>query len=479
MFWRTAARAPTRRRSGRGQDLAGARGRRRTFGALAALCLLSPLAGCADADVEQLRICERLIPALEPEGAKIERVRASADPSAAHAVRVDYRVLGPDGAADGGWISCRFGGGGFERDRLLLTGVVTAREGALSEIAVFMLRRYWLDLYEAQASPEDGSAGSARSWERDLLYFLQLGVNGITLGCLYGLLAIGYTLVYGVIGRINLAFGEIAIIGAYTTFIAVTALALLGLGPAPLALLGVLALVAAVGAAYGLATERVVFRPLREVPSQAPLIATLGLAIFLQEALRLLQGADDRWVQPVFSAAHHLSAAPGFALTVNTSQIIVVAIALALYGALWLVMVRTAFGRAARACADDVAMAALCGVNVERTVALTFALGAAYAAIAGFVVLLRYGGASFYDGFLLGFKALTAAIVGGIGSVPGAMLGGILIGALEIFWAGYLNLAYRDVATFALLAAVLIWRPHGLLGQPVRLANDAFRQRPI
>jgi branched-chain amino acid transport system permease protein len=444
---------------------------------LAVLGLAWLLTACADTDVEQVRICERLIPALEAEDAQIEQVRAMPDPAAANAVRIEYRVVGANGAEDGSWISCRFGGSGFERDRLRLTGVVTAREGALSEIAVFMLRRYWLDLYEAQGAPEGGPAGGADSWSRDLLYFLQLGVNGITLGCLYGLLAIGYTLVYGVIGRINLAFGEVAIIGAYATFTAVTALALLGVGPAPLALFGVLALVAAVGAAYGLATERVVFRPLRVVPSQAPLIATLGLAIFLQEALRLLQGADERWVQPVFSAAHHLSAAPGFALTVNTSQIIVVAIALTLYGALWLLMTRTAFGRAARACADDVAMAALSGVNVERTVALTFALGAAYAAVAGFVVLLRYGGASFYDGFLLGFKALTAAIVGGIGSVPGAMLGGLLIGALEIFWAGYFDLNYRDVATFTLLAAVLIWRPNGLLGHPVRLANDAFPRR--
>ena len=479
MFRRAAAQARAWLRGGRRRGLPAAYRRRRTFGALAALGLAAALSACTDADVEQLRICERLIPAIEAEGARIELLRGATDPTGANAVRVEYRVLGPSGTAHGGWISCRFGGSGFERDRLLLTGVVTARDGALSEIGVFMLRRYWLDLYEAQRPLGDEAAGGGRSWARDLLYLLQLGVNGITLGCLYGLLAIGYTLVYGIIGRINLAFGEIAIIGAYTTFVAVTALALLGLGPLPLALLAVLVLVALVGAMYGLATERVVFRPLRAVPSQAPLIATLGLAIFLQEALRLLQGAEDRWVQPVLSGAHHLGAAPGFALTVNTSQIVLVTLAVALYGALWLLMTRTGFGRAARACADDVAMAGLCGVNVERTVALTFALGAAYAAVAGFVVLLRYGGASFHDGFLLGFKALTAAIVGGIGSVPGAMLGGLLIGALEIFWAGYLNLDYRDVATFALLAAVLIWRPHGLLGQPVRLANDRFRQRPI
>jgi branched-chain amino acid transport system permease protein len=479
MSGRAAARARTRLWGGQARDLPGAQRCRRTFGTLAALALAWCLAGCAEADVEQLRICERLIPAIEAEGARVELVRGVTDRAAANAVRVEYRLAGPNDTSDSRWISCRFGGSGFERDRLRLTGVVTAREGALSEIGVFMLRRYWLDLYEAQRTFEDGSADGGRSWSRNLLYFLQLGVNGITLGCLYGLLAIGYTLVYSIIGRINFAFGEIAIIGAYTTFITVTALALLGLGPLPLALLAVLALVAVVGAMYGLATERVVFRPLREVPSQAPLIATLGLAIFLQEALRLLQGGEERWVQPVFSAAHHLSGTPGFALTVNTSQIVIVGLSGTLYGALWLLMTWTGFGRAARACADDFAMAGLCGVNVGRTVALTFALGAAYAAIAGFVVLLRYGAASFHDGFLLGFKALTAAIVGGIGSVPGAMLGGLLIGALEVFWGGYLSFEYRDVATFVVLTVVLIWRPHGLLGQPVRLANDVFRQRPL
>ena len=229
------------RRSRRGQALADAHRYGRVCGALAALGLAWALAGCAQVDVEQLKICERLIPALEAEDARIGVMRGTADPAVANAVRIEYRLIGAHETSDGSWISCRFGGSGFARDRLRLTGVVTAREGALSEIAVFMLRRYWLDLYEAQGPLEDGAPEDARSWSRDLLYFIQLGANALTLGSLYGLLAIGYTLVYGVLDRINLAFGEIAIIGAYTTFIAVTALALLGVGPLPLALLAVLA----------------------------------------------------------------------------------------------------------------------------------------------------------------------------------------------------------------------------------------------
>ena len=203
MFRRAGAQARARLWSGGGQDARGAHRRRRPVGTLA-LALAWALAGCAEADIEQVKICERLIPAIEAEGAEIELVRGATDPAAANAVRVEYRVIGPNGKTDGSWISCRFGGSGFEQGRLRLTGVVTAREGALSEIGVFMLRRYWLDLYEGQSTLEDGPAGGERSWSRDLLYFLQLGVNAITLGCLYGLLAIGYTLVYSIIGRINL-----------------------------------------------------------------------------------------------------------------------------------------------------------------------------------------------------------------------------------------------------------------------------------
>jgi branched-chain amino acid transport system permease protein len=447
---------------------------------LAGLGLLLALCACSALDAEQARLCERVIPGIEEAAAGIAIEGRELDSAAANAVLIRYRILEPQGASEPEppaprWLSCRFGGHGFEQGRLRLVGVVTDREGALTDIQVFFLRRYWLGLYEGQA--QGAGAAQPGPWQ-NALYALQLGANALTLGCLYGLLAIGYTLVYAIVGRINLAFGEIAMVGAYSTFIGVTALALLGGGMLPLALLAVLALVTVVGAVHGLVTERLVFRPLRALPSQAPLIATIGLAIFLQEYLRLLQGSEDRWIQPVFSAAHTLAASAGFAVTVSTSQLLILAVALALYGGLWLLMARSRFGRAARACADDVDMAAFCGVDVGRVVALTFSLGAACAAIAGFVILLRYGGVRFSDGFLLGFKALTAAILGGIGSLPGAMLGGLLIGALETFWAGYFSLGYKDVAVFAALAAILIWRPHGLLGQPLRLANDRFRPSP-
>jgi branched-chain amino acid transport system permease protein len=440
---------------------------------LASFVLALACAACAGPDAEQIRLCERLIPALENE--PVEIVAGEEDLVATHAVIVRYRTGLTD---EPRWISCRFGGGGLDRDRMRLVGVVTDRDGPLSEVAVFMLRQYWLDLYEGQARATGPGAQDREGGARGVLYLAQIAVNGITLGGIYGLLAIGYTLVYGIIGRINLAFGEIAMVGAYATFIGVAALALLGPSALPLGLIVVLLAAAAIGAVHGFVTERLVFRPLRDVPSQAPLIATVGLAIFLQEYLRLGQGAGERWIQPVFTRAHELAAAAGFAVTITTGQILILLLVLLMYGLLWLLMARSRFGRAARACADDVGMAALCGVNVDRTVALTFSLGAAYAGIAGFVILMRYGGVGFQDGLLVGFKALTAAILGGIGSVPGAMLGGLLVGLLEAGWAGYLAIAYKDVALFALLAAMLALRPHGLLGQPVRLANDQFRARP-
>jgi len=415
---------------------------------------------CGGPDLEQVDVCARLIPALDERAVALDLEHAAGD-----AITLHYRATDPRGRESAHWITCRFAGRGLQQDRLRVTAVTTDRQGELSPVALFMLRQYWLGRYEAQSRAGGEDAPGEASLRRQLLYLLQLGVHAATLGCIYGLLAIGYTLVYGIIGRINLAFGEIAMVGAYATFLGVAILAVLDVTALPLALLLVLLAAAACGAVHGLVIERVVFRPLRHARSQAPLIATIGLAILLQEYLRLTQGAGERWIQPVLSAAHTLAAGDGFVVALSTTQILILLLVACLYGALWLLMRRSRFGRAARACADDARMAAMCGVDVDRTIALTFVLGAAYAGIAGFVILVRYGGVGFYDGFLLGFKALTAAIIGGIGSVPGAMLGGLLLASWETLWAGYLSLAYKDVAVFGLLAVALIWRPGGLLGQ--------------
>ena len=425
-----------------------------------ACLLLGLLAGaCGGPDLDQLDVCTRLIPALDDRRIEIELESAAED-----AVTVSYRAITPDGRESAHWITCRFAGRGLQQDRLRVTAVSTDRQGELSPVALFMLREYWLGRYEAQARLGEQGVADAASLPLRALYLLQIGVHALTLGCIYGLLAIGYTLVYAIIGRINLAFGEIAMVGAYATFLGVTILAVLDVTFLPLALLLVLLGAAATGAVHGFVTERVVFRPLRQARSQAPLIATIGLAIVLQEYLRLSQGAGERWVQPVLAATHEIVAADGFAVALSTMQILILLLVACLYGALWLLMRRSRFGRAARACADDVEMAAMCGVAVDRTIALTFVLGSVYAGVAGFVILLRYGGVGFYDGFLLGFKALTAAIIGGIGSLPGAMLGGLLLASWESLWAAYLSLAYKDVAVFGLLAVILIWRPAGLLG---------------
>ncbi|MGH6912877.1 MAG: ABC transporter permease subunit, partial [Geminicoccales bacterium] len=274
---------------------------------LLALGLL--LGACGGADVEQVELCARLIPALDQGGIEVLR-----QASRGRAVTVHYRATAPGGRTSAHWITCRFAGKGLQRDRLRLIEIETDREGELSAIQLYMLREFWLGRYEPLEGAEETPQATvlpAAPIPGELLYALQLALHAATLGCLYGLVAIGYTLVYGIIGRINLAFGEIAMVGAYATFLGVAILALLAASPLPLVLALVLLVATATGAVHGFVTERVVFRPLRHARSQAPLIATVGLAILLQEYLRLTQGAGDRWIQPVFSAPHALAAGDG------------------------------------------------------------------------------------------------------------------------------------------------------------------------
>jgi branched-chain amino acid transport system permease protein len=296
-------------------------------------------------------------------------------------------------------------------------------------------------------------------------YFFQLLINGLTLGAIYGLIAIGYTMVYGIIGMINFAHGDVYMIGAFHAVITFLILGVFGITWVPLALFLMLIVGVLLTAVYGWAVERMAYRPLRGSFRLAPLISAIGMSIFLQNYVQLLQGARNKPLQPLIKGGVTLSEG-AFQVQLGYLQIFIVLLTIALMAVFTLVITRTALGRAQRACEQDQKMAALLGVNVDRTISLTFVIGAALAAVAGLMVTLYYGVVDFFIGFLAGIKAFTAAVLGGIGSLPGAMLGGILIGLIEAFWSGYFSVEYKDVAAFAILVLVLIFRPTGLLGKP-------------
>jgi branched-chain amino acid transport system permease protein len=344
-------------------------------------------------------------------------------------------------------------------------GVSTDRQGLLSPVKLEMLR-IWLRVQGTDFEPKVAGPGASGPALSDPLYALQAVINALVMGCVYALVAIGFSLVYGVIGRINLALGDMSSIAAYAAFTGVTLMGAAGTGWWFAGLMAVLLVAIGVAVLANLATERLIFRPLRGSSTQAPLIATIGLAIFLREFMRLAQGSRDRWLQPLVSEPYLLAAGEGHDVSVSAAQLLIVGLTVALCAILGALMTRSAFGRRYRACCDDFRTASLLGVNAGRTVALTFALSAVFAGAAGAVVAVYYGTVSAYMGVMIGFKALVAAVVGGMGSIAGAMLGGVLIALLESLWSSYLTMAYRDVVIFGLLAFVLVFRPNGLLGRP-------------
>ncbi len=297
-------------------------------------------------------------------------------------------------------------------------------------------------------------------------YFLQQLINGVTLGMIYGLIAIGYTMVYGIIGMINFAHGEIYMIGAFISIITFLFLTWFGVTWVPVALLLVLVVSMVLTSFYGWTLERVAYRPLRGAPRLAPLISAIGMSIFLQNYVQLLQGARNKPLEPKITGGLILMEKNGFTVQISYLQILIIVLTLGLMIAFSTLIGKTSLGRAQRACEQDRGMAALIGINVDRTISTTFIMGAVLAAVAGVMVTLYWGVVDFFIGFLAGLKAFTAAVLGGIGSLPGAMLGGLLIGLIEAFWSGYFSLEYKDVAVFGILVLVLIFRPTGLLGQP-------------
>jgi branched-chain amino acid transport system permease protein len=296
-------------------------------------------------------------------------------------------------------------------------------------------------------------------------YALQQLINGISLGMIYGLIAVGYTMVYGIIGMINFAHGDIFMVGAFVALISIVMLVSGGGMEGPAAILIVLLVSMCVTALYGWTVERVAYRPLRGSFRLAPLISAIGMSIVLQNYVQVSQGARPKPIEPLLPGGIEVLNMDGFAVQFSYMQMLIIGTTLAVLVIFTWLVTRTPMGRAMRACEQDRKMAGLLGIDTDRTISLTFVIGAALAAVAATLYLLRYGVADFFMGFLVGVKAFTAAVLGGIGSLPGAVLGGLLIGLIETFWSAYFSVQYKDVAAFSILVLVLIFMPTGLLGR--------------
>jgi branched-chain amino acid transport system permease protein len=298
-------------------------------------------------------------------------------------------------------------------------------------------------------------------------YFAQQLINGLVLGSIYGLIAIGYTMVYGIVGMINFAHGDIFMIGGFIALISFLILVSFGLTAVPVVLLIVLLVAMAITALYGWTVERIAYRPLRHSFRLAPMLSAIGMSFVLSNFSQVAQGARVKPVPPIIPGGYALyRSADGFVVQLSNTQIVVVLTTVVLLAIFTWLVARTRLGRDMRACEQDQTMAALLGVDVDRTISMTFVIAAALAAVAGTMYLMYYGVVNFADGFVPGVKAFTAAVLGGIGSLPGAVVGGILIGLIETLWSAYFSIDYKDVAAFSVLAITLIFLPQGLFGRP-------------
>ena len=292
-------------------------------------------------------------------------------------------------------------------------------------------------------------------------------INGVTLGSIYGLIAIGYTMVFGIIGMVNFAHGDVFMLSAFVALILFLVLTqLLGITSVALAFAIVLVAAMAITALWNWAIERVAYRPLRGSFRLAPLISAIGMSIFLSNMVQVIQGPRNKTIPPMFDQVIRVTSGGSYDVTLSYKQVLIMVSTAVLMVGFWYLVQKTSLGRAQRACEQDRRMASLLGIDVDRTISLTFVIGAALAAVAGVLYLSYYGVVSFADGFVPGVKAFTAAVLGGIGSLPGAVLGGLLIGLIEVLWSTYVSTDYKDVAAFSILAITLIFMPTGLLGRP-------------
>lgn len=296
----------------------------------------------------------------------------------------------------------------------------------------------------------------------DFDYFLRLFFSGLTRGSIYALLALGYTMVYGIIKLINFAHGEIYMIGAFTALIMATVFSFMGM-PA-IAILVLSSIIAMIySSAYGFTVEKLAYKPLRKAPRLSVLISAIGMSLFLQNYVLLAQTSN---FLPYPSLLPRVPVPRFLAGIVNSQQIIIFTTTAIVMVVLTFLIKFTRMGKSMRATSQDRVMATLVGINVNRVISWTFLIGSFTAALGGILISSFTGQINFYVGFIAGIKAFVAAVLGGIGSIPGAVLGSLVLGMTESFAAGYISSVYEDVFAFIILVLILIFKPSGLLGRP-------------
>jgi len=369
-------------------------------------------------------------------------------------------------------LTCQFAAAEMPNSPGILIGIETSRYGTISPTHLSILNRFWLDrvgsyaLERYENADRHGLMANVPDIGSRLAYGVQLAINGLSRGAIYGLLALSFTLIYGLIGRINLAFGEIVMTAALSTVI--TGLLLSSRIGWNIVLIVIAATLIAMFVGTGLShlTWRNVFGPLgrKAAGGRAIIVASLGCVLFIQEFVRIIISARNFNLPPLWQYSFPVLRSDHFVVRILGFDVLSIGMAVLIgIGLIWL-MARTRFGRQWRAISQDRIAASLCGVSLQRIESQSFVLAGFLCGITGAIMALRYGVINFHSGTLFGFKALVAAILGGIGQMRGAWLGGFVIGLTEAFWSGYFGGAYRDVAVFGLLAAILVLRPGGLLG---------------